>query len=340
MGAAMQRMVNRMRQGVVAGLSVDWQADVIWQSPLPKVSYPGETIHLAAILGHKPGKIPELTTSAKSFIRELPIATMAVPKDETASTTTLSPLTRIVGAKLLRDATDSESASQIAIKYQLVTEHTNLFMVVNRATDDKAKGLPEPHQIKQMVAAGWHGMGSVRQVDVSASRVLYSMAHAAPLRSSSMSKLVACYDTPRFMRRQADSEMIGIEPIALLAILEDVAMTYPDFEDAMTRFLNCGLPSEIESLIGVITDELSDRVLAWAVFLDWLIGALGQEKVAPRQVKRLLDHTLGSVHDESKNEIHDRLSACLPDIQEDRWGTLADDPKTLDFNELIIRQNI
>lgn len=90
----------------------------------------------------------------------------------------------------------------------------------------------------------------------------------------------------------------------------------------------------------MITDELSDRVLAWAVFLDWLIGALGQEKVAPRQVKRLLDHTLGSVHDESKNEIHDRLSACLPDIQEDRWGTLADDPKTLDFNELIIRQNI
>lgn len=340
MGAAMQRMVNRMRQGVVAGMSVDWQADVIWQSPLPKVIYPGETIHLAAILGQKPSKIPELTASAYSLIGEVAIANVVAPKDTSASTTTLSPLTRIVGAKLLRDATDTESASQIAIKYQLVTEHTNLFMVVNRATDDKAMGLPEPHQIKQMVAAGWHGMGSVRQVDVSASRVLYSMAHAAPLRSSSMSKLVACYDTPRFMRRQADSEMIGIEPVALLAILEDVAMTYPDFEDAMTRFLNCGLPSEIESLIGVITDELSDRVLAWAVFLDWLIGALGQEKVAPRQVKRLLDHTLGSVHDESRDEIQDRLSACLPDIQEDRWGTLADNPKTLDFNELIIRQNI
>jgi hypothetical protein len=134
--------------------------------------------------------------------------------------------------------------------------------------------------------------------------------------------------------------MLGIEPMAVLAILEDIAMTYPDFEDAMTRLLNCGLPSEIELLIGVITDELSDRVLAWAVFLDWLIGALGQEKSAPRQVKRFLDHTLASVQDDSRDEIQDRLSACLPDIQEDRWGTLADDPKTLEFNELIIRQNI
>ena len=142
------------------------------------------------------------------------------------------------------------------------------------------------------------------------------------------------------MRRQADPEMFGIEPMALLSILEDVALTYTDFEDAITRFLNCGLPSEIEELIGVISTELNDRVLAWAVFLDWLVGALNQTKVAPRQVKRLLDHTLSVVQDDVKDEIHNRLSTCLPEVHEDRWGTLEDDPKTLDFNELIIRQNL
>lgn len=340
MAAAMQRMVNRMRQGVVAGLSVDWQEQVIWKSPLPRVVYPGETIHLAAILGQKPSKLPEITATVTSLIGTVITDNVAASKNEINSALNSSPLTRIVGAKLLRDAADTEAAGEIALKYQLVTEHTNLFMVVQREADDKALGLPEPHQIKQMVAAGWHGLGSVRQVDVSASRVLYSLAHAAPLRSSSMSKISACYDVPRYMRRQADWEMLGIEPIALLAILEDVAMTYPNFEDAMTRFLNCGLPSEIEALIGVITDELADRVLAWAVFLDWLISALDQERIAPRQVKRLLDHTLANVRDDSRNEIHDRLSACLPEIQEDRWGTLEDDPKTIDFNELVIRQNI
>lgn len=97
-----------------------------------------------------------------------------------------------------------------------------------------------------------------------------------------------------------------------------MALTSSDFEDAMTRFLNCGLPSAIESLIGVMTNELGDRVLAWAVFLDWLMTALDQAKTTPRQVKRLLDHTLAGMHDETRHAIHDGLSAYLPDVQQDQ----------------------
>lgn len=340
MAAAMQRMVKRMRQGVVARLSVNWQAPVIWHSPIPTVIYPGETIHLAAILGEKPSQAPALTTTASSLITIATAANTEITETEVAPASEVSTLTRLVGAKLLRDAVDTEAASQIAMKYQLVTEHTNLFMVVQRATDDKALGLPEPHQIEHMVAAGWHGMGSVRQDKVLASRVLYSMARTAPLPSTQMPHVSACYDIPRYMRRQAEPEKLGIEPIALLSILEDVALTYADFEDAMTRFLNCGLPSEIEALLGVMTNELGDRVLAWAVFLDWLNTALHQEKTAPRQIKRLLDHTLSGMQDETRHEIHDRLSACLPEIQEDQWGATDDDAETLYFNEMIISRSI
>ncbi len=340
MAAAMQRMVKRMRQGVVAGLSVNWQAPVIWHSPIPTVIYSGETIHLAAILGEKPSQAPALTTTASSLITVATTANAEITETEVATASEASTLTRLVGAKLLRDAVDTEAASQIAMKYQLVTEHTNLFMVVQRATDDKALGLPEPHQIEHMVAAGWHGMGSVRQDKVLASRVLYSMARTAPLPSTQMTHVLACYDIPQYMRRQAEPEKLGIEPIALLSILEDVALTYADFEDAMTRFLNCGLPSEIEALIGVMTNELGDRVLAWAVFLDWLNTALHQEKTAPRQIKRLLDHTLSGMQDETRHEIHDRLSACLPEIQEDQWGATDDNAETLYFNEMIISRSI
>jgi len=340
MAAAMQRMVNRMRQGIVAGLSVNWHTSVVWHSPVPKVVYPGEMIHLAAILEDKPSQVPIVTAAAINLILSPTTDGAAAPRAGLNLAPTTSTLTRIVGAKLLRDAADTEAASQIAIKYQLVTEHSNLFMVVQRDSDDKALGLPEPHQIQQMVAAGWHGLGSVRPVQISASRVLYSMAYSAPLRSSKMAQFLPSSETPSYMRRRAEPDMFGIEPMALLSILEDVALTYTDFEDAITRFLNCGLPSEIEELIGVISTELNDRVLAWAVFLDWLVGALDQTKVAPRQVKRLLDHTLSEVQDDVKDEIHDRLSTCLPEVHEDRWGTLEDDPKTLDFNELIIRQNL
>ncbi len=340
MAAAMQRMVNRMRQGVLAGLAVNWQAPVVWHSPVPKVIYPGETIHLAAILGEKPNETPELTMSASSLIKTPPGANAVAALAEMAPASESSTLARIVGAKLLRDAADTEAASQIALKYQLVTEHTNLFMVAQRATDDKAHGLPEPHQIKHMVAAGWHGMGSVRQLDVLPSKVLYSRASVTPLRSPRMSAHMACFDVPQFMRRQTEPERLGIEPIALLAILDDVALTYADFEDAMTRFLNCGLPSEIEALLDVITNELGDRVLAWAVFLDWLMTALKQEKIAPRQVKRLLSHTLSGMQDETRHAIRGRLSACLPNIQQEQWGALEDDAETQDICTLITKLKI
>lgn len=340
MAAAMQRMVNRMRQGVLAGLAVNWQAPVVWHSPVPKVIYPGETIHLAAILGAKPSQDPAVTMAANPLLNTPILANAVVDLTATALASKASTLTRIVGAKLLRDAADTEAASQIALKYQLVTEHTNLFMVAQRENTDKAQGLPEPHQIKQMVAAGWHGMGSARQVDVSSSRVFYSMAYAAPLRSARMPQDLAAFDIPQFMRRQPEPVSPGIEPMALLAILEDVALTYSDFEDAMTRFLNCGLPSEIESLIGSMANDLGDRVLAWAVFLDWLMTALDQEKAAPRQVKRLLDHTLAGIHDETRHAIHDRLSACLPDVQQDQWGQLDDDSGILDFGGIITQAKI
>ena len=339
MAAAMQRMVNRMRQGVVAGLSVDWQEQVIWKSPLPKVVYPGETIHLAAILGQKPSKLPEITATATSLIGTVITDNVATSKDDINSALNSSQLTRIVGAKLLRDAADTEAAGQIALKYQLVTEHTNLFMVVQREADDKVLGLPEPHQIKQMVAAGWHGMGSVRQVDASASGVLYSKAHAAPLRASSMSQFVDCHETPRFMRRSADPEILGIEPIAVLSILEEISMTYTDLGDAMTRFLNCGLPPEIDHMIDMITSQLGDKVLAWSLFLDWLIVALDQAKVAPRQAKRLLSHTLYGIPDDTETNIHKLLSMRLPHISEESWGTLVDYADSIDIDVLIARQN-
>lgn len=340
MAAAILRMVNRMRQGVVAGLSVNWQAPVVWQSPAPKMVYPGETIHLAAILGEKPTQIPSLNATAFHLAMAPSTAESPSQSAEIPLASATSPLTRMVGAKLLRDAADTEAAGQIALKYQLVTEHTNLFMVVQREANDKALGLPEPHQIKQMVAAGWHGIGSVRQADVSASRVLFSLAHAAPLRSSSMSQYVACYDVPRFMRRNADPEILGIEPIAILSILENVAMTYTDLEDAMTRFLNCGLPPEIEHMVDTIASQLGDKVLAWALFLDWLIVALNQAKVAPRQVKRLLSHTLYGFAEETEKDIRKLLSKRLPDISDESWGSLGDDVDTFDIDALIARQNI
>jgi Ca-activated chloride channel family protein len=338
MAAAMQRMVTRMRQGVVAGVSVDWHAPVVWHAPIPKVIYPGETIHLAAVLSSPPTQVPALSASASL------VSLAALPESAeesaalTASSTSLSALTRIVGAKRVRDAASSEVAGQLAVKYQLVTEHTNLFMVIQRAADDKALGLPAPHQIEQMVAAGWHGMGSVRPSQASGGRVLYSLSRSSlMIGAASYSKI---REKPCYMHRTVEPEMLGMEPLALLSVLEDVSLSHTEFEDAMTRFLNCDLPSEIDDVIQSVADTLSDRVLAWAVFLEWLMKVLNQYKVAPRQLKRLLDHTLSGVMDDVKDDIQRDLSKRLPGVTEDSWGTLNEDDDGLDFEALIARQSI
>lgn len=370
MAAAMQRMVTRMRQGVVAGVSVDWHAPVVWHAPIPKVIYPGETIHLAAVLGSQPAQAPVLSASAAlvslSAVTEITegsgalSAAGASPSDLTpsrshasqsalaewaegsaalgASSASPSALTRMVGAKRVRDAATTAAAGQLAVKYQLVTEHTNLFMVIQRAADDKALGLPAPHQIQQMVAAGWHGMGSVRSSRASAGRVLYSISRSTKLVSDASYSRIP--EAPRYLRRADEPEMLGMEPMALLSVLEDVALSTTDFEDAMTRFLNCDLPFEIDDVIQSVADTLSDRVLAWAVFLEWLIKALNQYKVAPRQVKRLLDHTLSGVMDDVKDDIQRELSKRLPGVTDDGWGMLATGDADLDFEALILRQSI
>jgi Ca-activated chloride channel family protein len=338
MAAAMQRMVTRMRQGVVAGVSVDWHAPVVWHAPIPKVIYPGETIHLAAVLGSRPAQAPALSAGSS----QVSLAALAeIPEGSVASSeagTAPSALTRMVGAKRVRDAATTEAAGQLAVKYQLVTEHTNLFMVIQRTADDKALGLPAPHQIQQMVAAGWHGMGSVRPSRASAGHVLYSLSRSSLLVSAASYSRIP--ETPRYMRRADEPEMLGMEPMALLSVLEDVSLSTTDFEEAMTRFLNCDLPSEIDDVIHSVADTLSDRVLAWAVFLEWLIKALNQHKVAPRQVKRLLDHTLSGVMDDVNADIQRDLSKRLPGVTLDGWGMLAPGDDELDFEALIARQSI
>ena len=364
MSGAIHRMVTRMRQGVVAGVSVDWHAPVVWHAPIPKVIYPGETIHLAAVLGSQPTQVPVLSASVPivsiAAVTDVAEGSVVLNASSTSSSdlapavadmlesslaasapnTSPSALARMVGAKRVRDAATTEAASQLAVKYQLVTEHTNLFMVIHRAADDKALGLPAPHQIQQMVAAGWHGMGSVRPSRAAAGRVMYSLSRSSLLRSTASAQYSQIAEVPRYLRRADEPDMLGMEPMALLSVLEDVSLSCTDFEDAMTRFLNCDLPSEIDDLIQSVTDTLSDRVLAWAVFLEWLIKALNQYKVAPRQVKRLLDHTLSGVMDDVKADIQQDLSKRLPGVTEDGWGMLAAGDDEVDFEALIARQRI
>lgn len=334
MAGAIQRMVMRMRQGIAAELAVDWQAPVVWQSPVPKVLYPGETVHVAAVLSSPPAS--QQIGTRLDYSNGAGTAAGAV-SDAPWSVTTAPALARMVGAKRLRDASNAEDATQLALRYQLVTEHTNLLLVAERAADDKAEGLPQPNQVPQMLAAGWHNIKPITTASMSRSRALYSlqssMSHVSASHFISALPERACY-----MRRADIPEMLGTEPSALLHILDDVAMQYTDLEDASTRFMNCGLPSEIMQVIQRIADQLQNHTLAWAVFMDWLSVVLHGDISVSRHSKRLLTASLQGLDDETRDEIRAALKRLLPSVSPDAWGTLSEEDDSFQLDVLLSRQ--
>jgi hypothetical protein len=68
-------------------------------------------------------------------------------------------LSRIAVAMRLNDITQAKERERLAVEYQLVTSETNLILVHERAETEKAEDLPELHQVRPMLAAGWAGNG-------------------------------------------------------------------------------------------------------------------------------------------------------------------------------------
>ena len=85
-------------------------------------------------------------------------------------------LPRIAAAKRIERST-AEQGLQLALEYQLLSKWTNYLVIAER--EQKARELPELHQVPQMLAAGWGGVGApqflpmMASLDMSSSRVSF-----------------------------------------------------------------------------------------------------------------------------------------------------------------------
>ena len=109
---------------------------------------------------------------------------------------TPSTLARLGVARLLREGSlEDEEAQKLAVQHQLLSLHTGMLVVVQRAKGEKPEELPELHQVAQMLAAGWGGIGTVSQNE--------SMVHidvSMPLRDTGFEYGVEP-SPPLFMRK-------------------------------------------------------------------------------------------------------------------------------------------
>jgi Ca-activated chloride channel family protein len=202
---AILRMFKRMRQSQVKDLAVHWDAPVRWQLDPGAVAFSGETVHVFA------GFSGELPTAAvmewsQPDSADKPRLAVEVGAARMAGDT----LARVAAMMRLPGLGKLEQHG-LAMEYQLVTDSTNLLVILERGESDKPLHLPELRMVPQMAAAGWGGAGSV----VAGSGGGQSKSVAVWRRESASEQIRArenngmeAYDIPVFLRK-------GMAPAAL-----------------------------------------------------------------------------------------------------------------------------
>jgi Ca-activated chloride channel family protein len=210
MQKAVERLLIRLRQSQAVEQTVQCEAPMLWSTPSARHATPGESMSTWSQLQATPG---ELVVSIGK-----PAQKCLVQWCEHIE------LSRIAAALRLRDMTSAKDREALAMKYQLVSSETNLILVHERAEAEKAEDLPELHQVRPMLAAGWGGHGTVTDQH---SSVLYMSsacesftAEESPskginlpaywrnnrshvsLRVGSMDE----FEIPAFLRKQTDSD--------------------------------------------------------------------------------------------------------------------------------------
>jgi Ca-activated chloride channel family protein len=149
---AIARMFYRMRGNEIQALKMDWSEKPRWQSALPPGMYRGETLHVFAQFAadEKPARAPTLS------YRDADGTTKTLTATLTPTESAIVP--RLGGMRRQAETDDREDALALALKYQLLTPQTALFLVYEQA--EKLTEAPTLHKVSQMMAAGWGGVGS------------------------------------------------------------------------------------------------------------------------------------------------------------------------------------
>lgn len=263
---AITRMVRRLRAARDIGLRLDWGQPVLWQSLLPQQVFDGETLHVWARLEQPMQAAPTLHWSTADDMGN----DQASQIQEDAGGTTA----RLCGARQADTLTSDEDKLALALRYQLVTRQTSLFLVHQRAEGEKAEGLPALEQIRHMMAAGHGGFGSVAD-----SRLMMSAAPAV-WRSSSMEQV-------SFLRRQPDTEdtaghsMPEIKDIAVPRIWRKPASRLSRWADKLRAYLDAMPDEPGHSPVDERQQAESDHKL--------MLAAFEREAATPESAQRHLD---------------------------------------------------
>ncbi|MCY4354060.1 MAG: VIT and VWA domain-containing protein [Truepera sp.] len=279
MAERIHRHFQRILAPPASSARVTWPAPVqrAVPDPLPP-PYPGDTMHLFGSFAERPQGpvVLELelsdshTITHRMEIDALPTDTADVER----TSATRSDLARMGAAQRL-PTIDDEAATEFAVRYQLLSEWTDYLVVHVRAEADKATELPSLVKVPQVIAAGWHGLGTVHEAPQE--HVLSGTVESAPR--------FILEDLHKVDELVSDSRSAPITSLIefVEALNAHPLPTVPTLDDLWAR----DLPDEIiEDLWELVESDDDSRTVA-IIFLYLLRGSPAGSTL-DRQQRRLI----------------------------------------------------
>ena len=160
MGERIHRHFQRIGATPVLAARVRWPAPVRHMTPdPPPPPFPGDTMHLFGSFAERPrgAVVLEMELADGRTVRQR----MEIDANPAGTAAVQSDLARLGAARRLAAIDDRAQATALAVRYQLMSEWTSYLVAHVREEADRATGLPDLVKVPQVLAAGWHGIGTV-----------------------------------------------------------------------------------------------------------------------------------------------------------------------------------
>lgn len=356
--SAVLRQCARMRQPQAYDLAVEWPVPPIWITTLPKTMFQDGMVHVYAGFSQFPAGNVKLTYTTGNGNKQEERAVASMRVGDPMSLIRIAVAERIMAIE--KAAPDGERGialsgvpdfsrnkksdlpliPKLAVKYNLVTAYTNYLIVQKRPAGEKAESLPQIRQVKQMLAAGWGGSGSLRVMAMPmpaasqrrASRGFDDTEDDIPfgLTDDDMPRVLTSRrggtkqamddgrtDIPAFLNKKQPGENATKHEhfnlkdlLKKLIVLVNSGLMHPNDFPALVKKLN-HVPelNPLQDFInaikshGIQTDEI------WVAFISWATQQLGSEYELTR-------HAARSIHSLSGAIAPDRLAGLVAQFDE------------------------
>ena len=342
---AVQRLFARLRSERIEALRCDWSlsaGQLVWSAATTaQPPWAGDTVKFMLRFDGQPRGRAAFSWQDGAGRHEL---ALELPTQVQTS----GALARMAAAMACQSLPEAE-ATELALRYRLLTRHTHWVMVHRRAAQDKARLLPSLKTVRPMLAAGWGATGSVTAGAVSdhsrlstpsvwrSGRTL-AAAKVDALTSQGMDEI----EIPAFLRKQADAPEVsravpplsmpvaitqqGITPQALrFWLLRRQTSTWPQ---TLAELDALGLPQAwrdwLQSLIAPGLDiAQAVRAFLLALALSREAGRSASGPDLPSRFGRLIGGRDGDSDLQQLVARHPRLASIRPalaSVQPQAWG--------------------